>query len=318
MSQRKIKNLKQSLTAKIKNESKKRGVSIEQLRFQIVFEGLLYRIFSVPDPGWTLKGATSLIMRNGSGRFTSDMDFSRDHLWFDRQEVAAEFTDICSRQCPDPFTYELIKVKTQSSGDNSGYSTPTLRVTIQVTCGGTHFEYVNMDITPHRHTQEPTEQIEVAPVLPTLIDCNIPPFAIVATPIESHLADKVCAMYERHKQERKASTRYRDLLDILTILQTQEFDFEKLVRTLSHEHQRRGVKLPKEMISPGPEWDRGYAKTARDNKAFARGITTLDDALQFAGQCLNPVLGRLLQESELSPEEVSAQKRWNTKTCSWQ
>ncbi|EPD68628.1 hypothetical protein HMPREF1219_01812 [Corynebacterium pyruviciproducens ATCC BAA-1742] len=318
MSQARNKNLQRALNERIKKEAVARGVSIEHLRHQIAFEGLLGRLYSVPDPGWTLKGATSLLMRNGSGRYTSDMDFSRDQAWSDSQEVKQEFADICSRKCGDPFTYFVTKVGTHSVGDDTGYATPTMAVHIQVNYGGKQFQIFKVDVTVHRHTQEPTEEIMVKPVLSSFTSYDIPEFAITATPIESHLADKVCAMYERHREGREASTRYHDLLDILTILQTQEFDFEKLVRTLSHEHQRRRMTLPKEMISPGQKWDSGYAKTARDNKIFARGTTTLDDALQFAGQCLNPVLARLPEESTVSPEQITAQKRWNPKTCSWQ
>lgn len=60
MSQARNKNLQRALNERIKKEAVARGVSIEHLRHQIAFEGLLGRLYSVPDPGWTLKGATLL------------------------------------------------------------------------------------------------------------------------------------------------------------------------------------------------------------------------------------------------------------------
>ncbi|MGS2664593.1 nucleotidyl transferase AbiEii/AbiGii toxin family protein [Corynebacterium glucuronolyticum] len=318
MSQARNKNLQRALNEKIKKEAATRGVSIEHLRHQIAFEGLLDRLYSAPDPGWTLKGATSLLMRNGSGRYTSDMDFSRDQAWSNAEEVKQEFVDICSRKSSDPFTYGVTKVKPHPVGDDTGYATPTMEVRIQVNYGGKEFLTFKIDVTVHRHTQEPTEEILVKPVLSSFTSYAIPEFSIITTPIESHLADKVCAMYERHNQGREASTRTHDLLDILTILQTQEFDFEKLALTLGHEYQRRKMTLPKAMISPGPKWESEYGMSARKNKATAGEYNTLEKALKFAGQCLNPVLARLLQESASSPEEMSVQKTWNPKTCSWQ
>lgn len=107
-----------------------------------------------------------------------------------------------------------------------------------------------------RHTQAPPEHVEVNPLLNTLQQNRLyEPFTVLVTPIEAHLADKICAMRETHHG--RTSTRYHDLADIIQIILTQDFSAQKLQSTLLHEARRRNIQLPEVLASPGPEWERG-------------------------------------------------------------
>lgn len=62
------KRIQQRFNRQIKSEAKQRGVPVNLLRYQVVFESFLYRLFLDGNKQWFLKGGASLLMRNGSGR----------------------------------------------------------------------------------------------------------------------------------------------------------------------------------------------------------------------------------------------------------
>lgn len=122
------------------------------------------------------------------------------------------------------------------------------------------------------------------------------------TPIETHLADKVCAMYERHPgKANEESTRLHDLVDIVTIVQTWPISAEVLCEKLRHESGRRHVSLPSAVTSPGPHWDENFAKKAPGYRGLPENLYSLDDALAHVGNCLDPVLGGVRESGQWDP-----------------
>jgi hypothetical protein len=86
-------------------------------------------------------------------------------------------------------------------------------------------------------------------------------------PLVDHMADKVTACLETHVRGSgtvTASSRYKDLVDLVLIARTQQPVADQLRRALLSETGRRGVKLPVEFVVPGPLWPAGYeAKVAQ-------------------------------------------------------
>jgi len=111
-------------------------------------------------------------------------------------------------------------------------------------------------------------------------------------PLVDHIADKVCALVELHPRADRAaqaSTRYRDLVDLVVIAHTQSPDGARLRRALTAEATRRGISLPHALSAPGaPGWAAGYARVARDVPGLAE--RTLDSAMVTAHRFLDPVL----------------------------
>ena len=115
----------------------------------------------------------------------------------------------------DPFRFQIGTPQEHDRTDPYGYGGRTVEVKVVVTLGGIEFETFKIDITQRRHVNEPIERIQVPPIIdhPTLK--GLPRVSIV--PIENQLADKICALYETHANG--PSTRYRDLADIVRIVQ---------------------------------------------------------------------------------------------------
>lgn len=113
--------------------------------------------------------------------------------------------------------------------------------------------------------------------------------AILVHPLPDLVADKVCTMYEHHGETRIPSTRYRDLVDLALIVTSCRLDAAPTAQALKAESHRRAIHLPKQLASPGPGWQAGYAAIARLTGLDAN-LHTLTEALDQVGRCLNPLL----------------------------
>lgn len=303
--QTEARRLQRSLNMRIKNLAQTREVSVQHLRFHLIFECFLRRVFADNQTTWVLKGGTALLMRNGSGRFTQDIDLARDTLWEEPDDVHHEFEEIARRPADDPFTFAVTSLHTKREPSPDGYSAPTVEVRLAARIGVTTFETIRIDVSPQRHTQNPIERVPVAPLLDTLIDGEAKCFHVLTTAIESHLADKICAMYEPHPSGR--SNRFHDLADIIRIIQTQRFSAHKVFTTLSHEAARRRIPRPQKLIPPGPHWEKEYEKNAPSYAELPIELHSLTNSLEYAGACLNEVLN-----------EHRTQGIWNPATQQWE
>lgn len=112
-------------------------------------------------------------------------------------------------------------------------------------------------------------------------------------PLIAHVADKVCALYEKHNG--RTSTRYRDLVDLVLIALRESMPGRELQIAIRHECQRRrdagiDLVLPEMFIVPEPiSWNTGYAREASTLDAMA-GHRTLSQAAELMSRFLNPVL----------------------------
>ena len=290
-SQQELRNWHKSMTTRVANVAEEHGRSKESIQYQLVFECFLSRIFGEPSSGWTLKGGTALLMRNGSGRFTKDVELARAHEWEEINRIAQELEKLAQRTGADPFTFKVAAVRSKQTAALDGYATPSATVTVEARLGAKSFRAFTVDVTVGRHTQTPPEQIKVLPLLNQVTkEGGYEPFSILVTPIEAHLADKICAMRELHRN--RPSTRYHDLADIIQIILTQSFSAEKLLETLSHEVKRRRIGWPEEITAPGSNWEKGYAQHARQYAGLPAELHTLEKSLEYAGACLNEVLQR--------------------------
>lgn len=89
-------------------------------------------------------------------------------------------------------------------------------------------------------------------------------------PLPDQIADKVAAMVERHGPRDRASTRYRDLVDLVLIVRSCEVDAALTRAALSAQAHRRELTLPLTLSAPSPAWVPGYRKAVGD--AGGRGV----------------------------------------------
>ena len=119
-----------------------------------------------------------------------------------------------------------------------------------------HADLVGEDL---RRTGDP----EDVPPLARVIMADVQQHGYRAYPLVDHVADKACAVFDRHGLTGTPSTRYRDLVDIVAIVLAAPVEAEPQLTALRSEAQRRGLQLPGRFAVPDRGlWQRGYAAEA--------------------------------------------------------
>lgn len=117
-----------------------------------------------------------------------------------------------------------------------------------------------------------------------------------------HVADKVCAIVERH--DGRPSTRFKDLIDLVAISQRVSTAAEPQMVALIKEADRRAPTLPRSFVVPDRGfWVEGYRSEAR--RTVGLEAIELDEAVRIVEPFLNPLLSR------------SARGNWNPQTQRW-
>ncbi|WP_058235112.1 nucleotidyl transferase AbiEii/AbiGii toxin family protein [Devriesea agamarum] len=282
-----------------------KGASIEEVRKQFAFQLLFRRMFSEDNGRWIVLGGNALLLRTGGGRFTQDVDLARAEGWESDDELRAEFQEILTRDVGDPFSFVIDRFTSHDRSDPYGYGSKTATAHLTVFLGPKVFEWFTIDFTVRRHVTGPVDYLALNPVIDHEVLGDLPKVPVV--PIENQIADKVCALYEKHNGPTAWSTRYRDLADIVRIVLDLEIDGARLKTMLRYECSRRRIhELPRALCAPHESWISEYPAAARRFTGFPAAFHDLDQSLSCAGRCLNTVLDGTLAEGVWDP---SAQ-RW--------
>ena len=275
---------------RIQREAKQRDTTPALIRKQVAFALFFQRVFSQEDSRWMLLGGNALLIRTGYGRFTQDIDLSRDEPWDDLSDVQEEIEALLQQgDRPDDFEFTITKVATHSEPDNYGYGAKTANITVRVDFGGKQFDIFTIDITSRKHITSAVEHLQLKPVLDDAALTDLP--KIPTVPAENHMADKICALYEKHQGEKqRPSTRYRDLADLVRFVQDIPLDANRLALVIAHESQRRKITPPQHLIAPDESWIKNYPQAARDFAQYPPHLLPLDKALEYVGTCLNEIL----------------------------
>lgn len=279
---------RRSLNDRLRNEAAQRGVSETFVRKQYIFAVFFGRIFRDTDSGWLLLGGNALLIRTGGGRFTQDIDLARSSDWDSIEELQTDLRHLADRKANDGFRFKVTSVADRSEPDQYGYGARTAKASVVSYLGAKVFEPFSIDISVRRHINGPVDHLQPRPVItdPALHDLPLVP----TVPIENHLADKISALYEPHHSG--VSNRYRDLADIVRIVKDLEFSAACLDEVLEHETQRRRIRRPERLVSPGPSWEHKYPAAAKDFAEFPAEFHALEASLSYAGHALNEVLAR--------------------------
>jgi hypothetical protein len=244
---------------------------------------------SAERPPWVLLGGNALLIRAGGGRFTQDIDLARESTWEDLEEVRAELQALAD-QAPDrdPFHFDIYAIEAHSEADPFGYGAKTAKARVRAYLGETVFDVFTIDITSRRHLDGRVDDIPLRAIITHETLSDLP--TVPTTPAENHLADKVCAMYEPHGEDKSPSTRYRDLADIVRLINVADIDAERLHRVLDREKGRRRIELPAAMVTPGENWEQRFSVAARDFAEYPANLYPLEASLAAAAVCLGPIL----------------------------
>lgn len=101
----------------------------------------------------------------------------------------------------------------------------------------------------------------------------------------------VIAMYETHGQAALPSTRFRDLVDLMIIIDRRigaELAANAVTAGMTTEQSRRGIIIPTDLPVPGPQWVSGYNRLA--TPLLPRDLNRLNGALTLLRPFVVPIL----------------------------
>lgn len=271
-----------AVESRLRARSRQRGSRpFPELRREFIYQRFLARVFGDDDAQlWVLKGGVGLLARLPGARYSRDIDLL--HLAADPDAAEVELREIGRRSMGDHLRFEVTRSVALSVAD-------ALRVKMTAYLGVSDWDRFDVDVSLERHFVAQLERVAPVPVLDIEGVPPLPPFQCY--PITDQVADKVAAMYELHGDAGAPSNRYRDLVDLVLIVDARPLDAALLSRALRarQEHARNRVVLPSALRAPGQGWEAGYRAEAR-RSSLDPSLHGLDAALAQAGQCLNPIL----------------------------
>jgi hypothetical protein len=283
---------RRALTDRLKELTKTSRWSLSQLQRQMAYDRFLERLYSVND-SWVVKGATALLAREIGVRGTLDVDVYRDAAL---ETLETDVRSAADLDLGDWFRFE--QGATQSMDD----ALKGLRIPVTAYIGVTVWASFRVDLVGSdlHMTGDP----EPVPPLARVLMPDVEQHGYRAYPLVDHVADKVVAILQRYGDSLVPSTRYRDLVDLVSIVTVASVDAVAQTAALLSEAKRRGVTLPRSFDVPDRAlWKPGYAAEAR--RSLLASARTLDEALATVRPFLDPVF------------DGGAVGRWDSNAARW-
>jgi len=230
------------------------GRPVGRARKLVAFSRLLARLERAAPDRWVLKGGFALELRlAGQARATRDIDLDWKTSLEDATEVLIEAAAL---DLDDHFQFEIERIGQADLGAGGG-----IRFRANALVAGRLFEQLLIDAGIGQVVFPPADELAT----PDLLDfAGIEPAHVPAAPLEQHLAEKLHA-YTRRYGEDNASSRPKDLIDMVLISELASFEAARLQDVISRLFEARDTHaLPDLLASPPSDWARSYATLARD------------------------------------------------------
>lgn len=269
---------RQALDDRLKTEAATTGLGIARLRKRVAFELFLRRLVAVAPDRWVLKGALALDFRfHATSRPTRDMDLSRA----DDENAAIE--DLAAAQelaLDDFFTFAARRTDALDDADDFR----AIRFHITAHLAGRVFDQFVVDVGFADSISMNPDTIETSDLLSF---AGIERVRVPALALTQHVAEKVHAYTRKYGQSGRASTRPKDLVDILLIAGAEQLDAAQLREALETTFRERGQQpLPPNLPSPPENWREPYRRLATEVDVEPE----LGNAYAEAGAYLDPIL----------------------------
>ncbi|MGA5301816.1 nucleotidyl transferase AbiEii/AbiGii toxin family protein [Nucisporomicrobium flavum] len=267
---------RRAVTDKLRAESEIRPWSLADLQRQYAYDQLVERLYRT-DEKWVIKGATALLARRIAVRHTIDIDVYHAGAIMD---VERQLREAVQLDIGDWMRFEVgPSVAVQAAGAQAS------RVKVRSVIGTKVWAAFQIDIVADGILLSEAPDL-VAPLTSvTAIKQERRPWR--AYPLVDHVADKVCAILERHGG--RPSTRYKDLIDLVAVAERGTVVAEAQIRALRKEGARRSLELPSDFDVPDRRlWAAGYRAEAR--RAVELPALELEEALRVVKPLVDPVL----------------------------
>lgn len=274
---------------------------------EVAYRRLLARLFAVQPDRWVVKGGAALLLRLDPNRTSNDIDLAYVADAGEHAVALAALVAAASHDLDDFFAFEVDRDRLVEIDPDHPLER-AVSVPVRAAIGGTTFAEFRVDLALPRDEAVAIDWLTPPPTLTgePAVDATAP-VAVLALP--SQLADKLCAIFERHGADAAFSSRARDLADIAMIATQQTVDGAAFAAAVERESARRlAVGTLQEPLpvtfrlaaDQEADWRRRWAKATR---AAPVGF---DEAFEVAEAFLAPVLRR----------EVDG-RAWNVMARAW-
>jgi hypothetical protein len=269
---------RQALDDRLKAQSEQSGLALARLRKRVAFELFLRRLVVVAPDRWVLKGALALDFRfKATSRPTKDMDLGRTD---DEDAAIEDFTAAQELVLDDFFSFAVMR--TDDLDDADDFRAIRFHVTAEL--AGRVFDQFAVDVGFVDSITTESEEIESSDLLSF---AGIEPVRIPALPLPQHIAEKVHAYTRTYGESERASTRPKDLADILLIAGSERIDAAALRDALEATFsERKQQPLPAALPPPPEAWREPYRRLATEVAVEA----DLENAYALAGEFIDPIL----------------------------
>lgn len=263
------------------------------------FHRLLCRVFADGNESFVLKGGHGVLARTIDARSTRDIDLLSTHGSLD--VALAELRRLALRDLGDFVFFEYAGSEPIKPDDEyrSGLS-----VRFVPMLGSKRKQTISIDLVIDEVPLEGAEPISPADRI-DIKDLEACDYLVY--PIDAALADKLCALTERHNG--RASSRVKDLVDIVVYALTCDVSGANLQARLEREIAVRKIGPIESFVLP-EEWAgaqaRQYAKLCAQTGIPAR-LHDIGEASRLAAELLDPALG-----------QQCAELRWNHEDLNWE
>lgn len=120
-------------------------------------------------------------------------------------------------------------------------------------------------------------------------------------PVVDQIADKVCATMNVY--EGRASSREKDLVNLVVFAMTQDIDGAALTRAVDTERRRRQMDPFNAFVVPAT-WGPGYTKQSK-TVPYCSGYGTVEAASKLTARLINPALTGEAKDAIWSHEKLS-------------
>jgi hypothetical protein len=269
---------RRALDDRLKAQSEQTGLALARLRKRAAFELFLRRLVVVAPDRWVLKGALALDFRfKATSRPTKDMDLGRAD---DEDAAIEDFTAAQEIVLDDFFSFAVRR--TDDLDDAGDFRAIRFHVTAEL--AGRVFDQFVVDVGFVDSISTEPEEIETSDLLSF---AGIEPVRVPALPLPQHIAEKVHAYTRNYGESGRASTRPKDLVDILLIASYERVDAAALRDALETTFsERRQQPLPATLPPPPVAWREPYARLASEVSVEA----DLERAYALAAEFIDPIL----------------------------
>lgn len=245
------------------------------------FNRFLSRVFFEGDNSeWVLKGGTGILARIPSTRSTRDIDLYRQSCTVG--EALKDLIRLAATDLGDHFRFEY-SGHVKSIGTNAQSYTDGYQVKFAIYIGVGQKGSLQVDLATGAGMTDEAVVIKPATALdlPRLISH---PYRLY--PVVDQIADKVCATLADYGS--RASSREKDLVDLVVFATTQDIDGTTLRTAIITETRRRQMRPIEHFVVPS-NWGTGYVKLGRP-VPYCAAFRTVDLASSLVARLIDPAL----------------------------